>query len=493
MSKFYVTTSIAYINGEPHIGYGQECLGADVIARYHRDIKKDDTFFLTGADEHGFSVQMKAEQAGMKPRPFVESLIGKFLGLKDQLNLSYNYYIRTSSEEHKRKVVELWQKAYDNGFIYKKAYSAVYCVGCESMLKKSDLVDGKCPNHPSLVPEIVEEENWFFKLSEFQNKLLDYYKKNPTFVAPDFRFNEIKRLVESGLEDVSISRPKEKLSWGIEVPNDPTHVMYVWFDALTNYLYPEKYWPADLHVIGKDILRFHAALWPAMLMAAGYTDDRLPRKIHVHGFITVEGQKISKTLGNVIKPQDLVDVFGIDATRYLMLRELSFSQDSDFSWSRMKERYNSDLVNNLGNLLQRTLSMINKYFDESQKSKVKSQNDHSKHKRLSIEKEVETLEYSSALQKIMEFCTENNQYIAEKQPWVLAKEGKTEELAEVLRHVYNSLAMIADALISFTPETAEKMKKQLETFSPEPLFPRLEEKISNGQDADISPVKTQKP
>ncbi len=473
MSKFYVTTSIAYINGEPHIGYGQEVLGADVIARYHRQ-KGDDTYFLTGADEHGFSVEMKAKEIGMEPGPFVESLLPKFLGLKEQLNLSYDYFIRTSSTEHKKTVVELWNKALENGYIYKKNYSAVYCVGCEAMLKKSELVDGKCPNHPSLTPEIVEEENWFFKLSEFQDQLLDYYEKNPTFVEPDFRFNEIKNLVKTGLDDVSISRPKEKLSWGIEVPNDPTHVMYVWFDALTNYLFPQQYWPADLHVIGKDILRFHAALWPAMLLAAGYTADQLPKRVHAHGFLTIDGQKISKTLGNVIKPRDLVDVFGIDATRYLMLRDLSFAGDSDFSWERMKERYNADLVNNLGNLLQRTISMIGRY--KVVKSKLQSVNKDKKFALLDIKNEIEHLEYQDALRKVMDFCTAKNQYIAEKQPWVLDKEGKTAEVIEVLANVYFGLCDIAETLVPFMPETADKMKKQLESLEPEPLFARLENK-----------------
>ncbi len=286
-------------------------------------------------------------------------------------------------------------------------------------------------------------------------------------MTPDFRFNEIKNLVNSGLEDVSISRPKEKLSWGIEVPNDPTHVMYVWFDALTNYLYPKQYWPADIHVIGKDILRFHAALWPAMLLAAGYSEEQLPKRVHAHGFISIEGQKISKTLGNVIKPHDLVDKYGIDATRYLLLRELSFSNDSDFSWERMDERYNSDLVNNLGNLFQRTLSMINKYQLEvgGLKSEVS---------KLNIDNDVEHLEYQEALRKVMDFCTDQNQYIAEKQPWVLAKEEKTEELAEVLTNIYFALADIAEKLVPFMPDTAVRMKKQLETLEPEVLFPRLE-------------------
>lgn len=466
MGKYYLTNSIAYINGEPHIGYGQEILAADVVARYHRDILKDDTYFLTGADEHGFSVQINAQKAGMEPMAFVESIIGKFTALKDDLNLTYDYFVRTTSEDHKKNVRQIWSKALENGFIYKKHYSGVYCVGCEAMKNKSELIDGKCPNHPNLEPEIVEEENWFFKLSAFCDQLKGFYKKNPEFVQPDYRFNEIKSLLEQGLEDVSISRPKEKLSWGIEVPNDPLHVMYVWFDALTNYLYPKNYWPADLHIIGKDILRFHAALWPAMLLAAGYKEDQLPKRIYVHGFISVEGQKMSKTLGNVIKPKDLVERYGIEATRYLLLKELSFDKDSDFSWERMTQTYNADLANDLGNLLQRTLTMVNKYevaIDEG-----KSQDD------FSLIKDIENLRFSEALVGIWNIIRQCNKLIDDEKPWELAKSDR-KKLDKVLGEICQSLFKVAWLISPFMPQTSQKIREQLKSSKPEPLFKRIDQ------------------
>ncbi|MDO8513702.1 MAG: methionine--tRNA ligase [bacterium] len=468
MKKFYVTNSIAYINAEPHIGYGQEILATDVVARYHRDVLKDDTFFLTGADEHGFSVQMNAVKAKMEPKKFVDKLIEKYLDLKVQLNLTYDYFIRTTSEEHKKNAREIWSKALENGYIYKKFYSGVYCVGCEMMKNKSELVNERCPNHPNLIPEIVEEENWFFKLAAFQEKLEKLYKDNPTFVQPDFRFNEVKSLLKSGLEDVSISRPKEKLNWGIEVPNDPMHVMYVWFDALTNYLYPKKYWPADLHIIGKDILRFHAALWPAMLMAAGYENDQLPKKIYVHGFISVDGQKMSKTLGNVVKASDMIERYGKEATRYLLLKELSFDKDGDFSWERMTQTYNADLANDLGNLLQRTLTMINKY-----RVNIKPKGDYEDIELVGIvNMAIEEMDFVLALTKINAIVQWLNKLIENNKPWDLA-EKNPKKCAEILNIIHNYMRVISKCLIPFMPETSKEINRQLESLEPKPLFLRI--------------------
>ncbi len=479
MNKYYVTNSIAYINGDPHIGFAQETLAADVVARYHRDVLGDDTYFQTGADEHGFSVQIHAQRAGMESMAYVESLIGRWTGLKDVLNLTYDDFVRTTSKEHQKNVQELWTKALENGYIYKKHYSGVYCVGCEAMKNKSELIDGKCPNHPNLVPEVVEEENWFFKLSEFGERLKKYYSENLTFVTPDYRFNEIKSLVESGLEDVSISRPKEKLEWGIEVPNDPNHVMYVWFDALTNYLMPAKYWPADLHIIGKDILRFHAALWPAMLMAAGYSDDQLPKKVHVHGFISVDGQKMSKTLGNVVNPKEMVEKYGVDATRYLLLRGLSFDKDSDFSWERMTQMYNADLANDLGNLMQRTLTMINKYAIKPQIPMTppagEAGNDQKGETKNVVNSLIGELKFADALVEVWKIIQEQNKLIEESKPWELAKTD-TKKLEEVLGSIYESLQLVAELILPVMPKTSEKMKKQLESLQPEAMFLRILDK-----------------
>lgn len=462
VDKFYVTTSIAYANAEPHIGYAQEVLAADVLARYHREIKKDKTFFLTGTDEHGFSVQKFAEKAGKEPREFVDELVEKFKGLHDLLNLSNDAFVRTTDPKHQKNVIEIWNKSLARGDIYKKSYRGLYCFGCEALLNPRELVDGRCPNHPNLVPDPVEEENWFFKLSSYRDKLLQLYNDNPEFVRPKERFNEIKSLVESGLEDVSVSRPKEKLSWGIEVPNDPTHVMYVWFDALTNYLYPRDWLPADLHIIGKDILRFHAALWPAMLMSAGY---ELPKQLFVHGFISVEGQKMSKTVGNVIKPEDLVEKFGVDGSRYLLLRELPFGSDSDFSWNRMQESYNANLANDLGNLLQRTIVMTKNYKVEIAKDAGVGC--------AQAGKLLEQLSFSDSLAEIWRIINDANRFIDQKKPWEIAKQGRREELVDILQSLHQRLYTVANSLIPYLPETAEKMKKQLGTLQPEPLFPRM--------------------
>ncbi len=489
MNKYYITTSIAYLTGEPHVGYGQELLAADVLRRYY-ELRGVKSYWQTGTDEHGASVLAKAKEVGKAPSIYVDGEVAKFYKLCEDLNLKYDGFVRTTDLDHIKNAQEIWMKAYEAGYIYKKHYSGVYCVGCEAMKTKSELVEGKCPNHSQLEPEVIEEENWFFKLSQFQDRLLDWYEKNPKFVQPDFRFNEIKSLVENGLEDVSISRSREKLPWGILVPNDDSHVMYVWFDALTNYLYPGEQWrPADLHIIGKDILRFHAALWPAMLWAAGYSDDELPAKIHAHGFISVEGQKMSKSLGNVVRPSDLIEKFGVEATRYLLLKELSFSQDSDFSWEKMAQRYNADLANDLGNLLQRTLAMINKYGVKVELPDIlfidKKFDNNDRYLdflqladvlagtlRDRYDDFVKRLDFSEALYEVQKIISAGNRYIQENQPWELAK-SDTKKLGEVLNTVYEALWCTSELIAPFIPETSKKMKKQLEELKPEPLFPRV--------------------
>ncbi len=462
MSRFYVTTSILYLNAQPHIGFAQEVLAADVIARYHREIKGDETYFLTGTDEHGIKVFEAAQKANKEPKDFVDQLANQAQDMLKMLNISNDGFIRTTDPKHEAIVKEIWQKALQAGYIYKKQYQGLYCHGCEGPLKKHDLINGRCPIHPNLEPEDIKEENWFFKLSAFQEPLLDFYAKNADFIQPDSRFNEVKRFVEAGLEDISISRPKEKLSWGIEVPNDPSHVMYVWFDALINYLWPKNRWPADLHIVGKDIMRFHATLWPAMLMASGY---ELPTKIFVHGFISVEGQKMSKSLGNVILPKDMIERFGTEGTRHLLLRELPFQKDSDFSWAKMTARFNADLANDLGNLVQRVLTMTKNYQLKLPNREIPSLDE--------VWQNLESLQFDRALGLIWQQIMKANQTIDQTKPWELAKQGKTADLEKILADLHQTLSWVAEGLKPFLPETSQRMQTQIKSLEFEPLFPRL--------------------
>jgi methionyl-tRNA synthetase len=375
------------------------------------------------------------------------------------LNLTNDDFIRTTEQRHIQIAQKLWQACDKNGDIYKKRYKGLYCVGCESFISRGALVNGLCPNHKTK-PEEVEEENYFFALSKYTSRILKLLEENLEFVQPQSRYNEIKSLCKAGLEDISISRPKEKLSWGISVPDDPSQVMYVWFDALSNYLNVKDYWPAQLHIIGKDILRFHAALWPAMLMSAS---EKLPEKIYVHGFISVEGQKMSKSLGNVIYPQDLIDKFGTDATRYLLMAGLNFDQDSDFSYERFSKKYNTDLANDLGNLVQRTLTMAKKYnFDPEHTEAIESKE---------TDQFIEKLSFKQALESIFKIVIAANQYIDKEKPWDLTEDNK--KLEEVLTNLFESLKSIARDLSPFMPATAEQIEKQISTLNPKPLFPKI--------------------
>jgi methionyl-tRNA synthetase len=361
--KFYITTAIDYVNAKPHIGHALEKIQADVLARYHR-AKGDDVWFLTGTDEHGTKNFRTAEIAGKTTQEFVDENSEYFKNLKDVCNLSWDDFIRTTDKNrHWPGVQKLWNKIYEAGDLYKKKYQGLYCVGCEAFVTEKELVDGKCPIHKK-EPEKLEQENWFFKLSKYSKEIESKIKNDELKIIPESRKNEILSFLKSGLEDISLSRPKNYLSWGIPVPNDPDQVIYVWYDALSNYItaieYAEesekfkKFWPADLHVIGKDILRFHAAIWPGMLLSAGLP---LPKSIFVHGFITVEGEKMSKTLGNIIDPAELSQKYGSDAVRYYLLREISTYEDGDYSKKKFEERYNADLANGIGNLVSRVATL----------------------------------------------------------------------------------------------------------------------------------------
>lgn len=458
-SSFYLTTSIPYVNAPPHIGFAQELLAADVLARYYRKLGKD-VWFLTGTDEHGLKIVKAAQEADKTEQEFADEISAKFRNLSELLNISNDDFIRTTEPRHLKIPQELWQKAQKD--IYKKKYQALYCVGCESFLTKSDLVNGKCPIHKS-EPELIDEENYFFKLSNYTEKIKQLLLNNPDFIKPRSRYNEILSFVESGLEDISISRPKEKLSWGISVPGDENQIMYVWFDALSNYLSAKKYWPADLHIIGKDILRFHAALWPAMLLSVGY---ELPKQIYVHGFISVDGHKMSKSLGNVIAPQELVEKFGVDATRYLLLKLLNFSEDSDFSWDKAVACYNADLANDLGNLVMRVITLALKCKNQNAKIKMINQNSNR------IEK-IENLQFQEYLIEIWKEISAMNQEVDHKKLWKLVKDDPEKAKAE-LSNLFDRIYTVAEQIEPFMPESSQKIKDQLNSLTPEPLFPKVE-------------------
>lgn len=455
MSKFYVTTSIAYANAEPHIGFAQEVVAADIVARHRR--KHDfDVFFLTGVDEHGIKVKKAAQAKKQKPEQFTDEMADKFAHLSELLNLSNDDFIRTTEKRHMDIAKDLWDRCFEAGDIYKKEYQGLYCVGCEAFLKKEDLVDGKCPIHKEK-PEKIKEKNYFFRLSKYRKEIRDLIGSRTYKITPKARRNEILALIKKGLEDISVSRPKKKLDWGIPVPNDASQVMYVWFDALSNYLNPQKYWPADLHIIGKDILRFHAALWPAMLSSA---EIEPPHALHVHGFISVDGEKMSKSKGNVIHPKDLVDKFGIDGARYLLLRAIDFREDSDFTWERATDLYNSELANDLGNALQRVIKL-------AKNNKVKG---FEKKLRPAPQVAVKDLYLKEELKRIWrKYVRRLNQKIDIEKPW-----DKSGQEAKILVKSYlKRLNKIADLIEIFMPETAEKIKNQLKTLKAKPLFPKI--------------------
>jgi len=468
--KFYLTTAIPYANASPHIGFALELLYTDVMARYQRMLGKD-VYFLTGADVHGQKMFKTAKESNIPVEELAAKNSAEFENLDDRWNITNNDFIRTSEKRHEDRAQEFWKAAEKSGDIYKKKYSGLYCVGCEAFKTEKDLVDGKCPDHHK-EPELLEEENYFFKLSKYQEPLEFLFEKNKDFVYPESRYNEMYNVLKNGLEDISISRSKDKLPWGIPVPGDKTQVMYVWFDALTNYVtalgYSEdekllkKYWPADAHVIGKEINRFHSLLWPAMLMSAGL---ELPKNIAVHGWMTVDGQKMSKTIGNVIDPMEIVAKYPLESVRYFLMREIPFDNDGDYSDAKFKERFNADLANGLGNLTNRVLSMVVKYCD-GKVPQVEEKND-KLIKYLSDDiwptyrKFMDVWRFDRALETVSKFITHCDQMISDQKPWTRAKEGKMSEVSDLLYHLCESLRHIAVMIYPVMPETSEKILIQL--------------------------------
>ncbi len=471
-NKFYITTTLPYVNADPHIGFAKEIVEADVLARYHRE-KGDEVFFNTGVDEHGLKILRKAEELGISPQAYCDQKAPEFDKLKTALNLSYDSFIRTTDAHHVIAAQEFWKRCEKSGDIYKKNYSVKYCVGCELEKTESELIDGKCPLHPNAELELIEEENYFFKFSAYQEKLLALYEKNPDFVLPKKRFNEIKSFVERGLEDFSISRLATKMPWGVPVPNDEKHVMYVWFDALVNYIsalgWPnengdfEKFWPG-YQVCGKDNLRQQSAMWQAMLMSAGVPNSK---QVFVNGFITVDGQKMSKSIGNVISPLEMVEKFGVDATRYLLLAGANFGEDFDITWEKLTEKYNADLANGIGNLVSRIVKLAENILHAPKVEPSESEGS-------TFGKLLEQLELGQALEYIWKIINEDNKFIGDNKPWELVKNNQA-EFEKVMQKLLIDLNLIAELIAPFMPDTSSKIKTALETKKVEPLFLRTKQ------------------
>ncbi len=472
MERYYVTTPIYYVNDEPHLGHLYTTVAADVLARHARMSGKE-VFFLTGVDEHGQKVEQAAAARGIAPIELADAVVERYRSLWPRFSISNDDFIRTTEGRHKRAVTEMWKRLDAAGAIYKGFYEDWYCVPCETywtgtQLKEAGAWEGKtCPDCGRAV-EQVREESYFFRLSDYQDRLLDHIRAHPEFIGPESRRNEVLRFVEGGLRDLSISRTT--FSWGIPVPGDPEHVIYVWIDALTNYLtaagFPGEmpHWPANLHLIGKDILRFHAVYWPCMLMAAGLP---LPERVFAHGWWTVEGEKMSKSRGNALKPDELLEQYEADVLRYFLLREVPFGQDGDFSFAALKARYNTELANDVGNLLNRSLSMLHKYRDgvlaapadeeEGDRALVADVEGMQR----DVEAALARQAFHEALERINAVVRHGNRYVEENAPWTLAREGRDARLDTVLYHLVETLRLVALQLAPFMPVKCAAMLAQI--------------------------------
>ena len=475
MEKYYLTTAIAYTSGKPHIGNSYEIVMADAIARHKRQ-QGYDVFFQTGTDEHGQKIEEKAEAAGVSPKEFVDGVAATIQGICDSLNVSYDKFIRTTDDYHEKQVQKIFKRLYDQGDIYKGAYEGMYCTPCESFWTESQLVDGKCPDCGREVKP-AKEEAYFFKMSKYADRLIDHINTHPEFIQPVSRKNEMmNNFLLPGLQDLCVSRTSFK--WGIPVDFDDKHVVYVWLDALTNYitgigydadgnsseLY-KKYWPADLHLIGKDIIRFHTIYWPIFLMALG---EPLPKQVFGHPWLLQGGEKMSKSRGNVIYADDLINLFGVDAVRYFVLHEMPYENDGTITWDLVVERFNSDLANILGNLVNRTISMSNKYFGGVVTSTGVSEEVDADLKAVAtaardkVAAKMDEHRVSDAISEVFTLLRRLNKYIDETEPWVLAKsEDKADRLKEVMYNLTEGIAIAANLLIPFMPECAKQILEQL--------------------------------
>ena len=503
MRTFYITTPIYYVNGEPHAGHAYTTIAADALARYHR-LKSEDVFFLTGVDEHGANVHKAAENAGLAPQEYCDKMAPIFTNLWERLNISHDVFLRTTSDLHKRGANKFLKALYNSGDVYKAPYQGYYCRPCERFVPDKELTDEKiCPIH-KLPLEQLEEENYFFKLSKYQDRLRNHIHENPEFIHPESRRNELLSVLESGLEDISISR--SSVTWGISLPFDSEHIVYVWIEALMNYITALGYetesecyrafWPANVHIMAKDITRFHALIWPAMLMAV---DLPLPKQVVAHGWLTKDGEALSKTRGIVIDMDTDIETYGLDAFRYYLLREFSFGNDGDYRPARLHARYNADLANDLGNLLNRVLGLLNKNFDGIPEPTTPGEFDDEIKQMAQItadklDEHIKAFAFDAGLETIWEFVRRINRYVQQTQVWTLAKPETKPRMGTILYNCLEALRFISVLIAPVIPETAEKIQKQiglaefdtvaewgrlpvgLTVSRGEPIFPRIDTK-----------------